>query len=201
MFYTYLWLRENGTPYYVGKGSGNRAQQSVEKHRPPKDKERIIVQEFESEDDAFLVEKLYIALWGRKNNSTGILKNLTDGGEGPSGQILSEEAKRKMSESRKGNQNAKGLIHSSDFKVKHSECMKGRSNPNFGGKAQTQVTKEKISKSKMGKPLSKECREKMSKAHIGTKFTDEHKKNLSISVKAAKLRKTQENSECQQATV
>ena len=51
-FYTYLWLREDGTPYYVGKGSADRA---YVKHRvgnaPPR--ERIIVQEFDSEQTAF----------------------------------------------------------------------------------------------------------------------------------------------------
>ena len=46
-----------------------------------------------------------IAVFGRKDLGTGILYNRTDGGEGISGTILSEETKQKMSESRKGHKN------------------------------------------------------------------------------------------------
>jgi len=77
-FYTYLWLRENGTPYYAGKGHGTRA---FRKGCPPR--ERIIIQEWTSEGEAFEAERLLIACYGRKDNGTGILRNYTDGGEGP----------------------------------------------------------------------------------------------------------------------
>ena len=83
-FYTYLWLREDGTPYYVGKGKGNRGL-TGRKHRqkcPPKD--RILIQEFPSEEAAFEAEKFLIACYGRLDNKTGCLSNLTDGGEGVS---------------------------------------------------------------------------------------------------------------------
>lgn len=82
-FYTYMWLRADATPYYVGKGIGNRAFVST-RHSVgcPKEKSRILIQFWSSEAEAFEMEKYYIRLFGRKDNGTGILRNLTDGGEG-----------------------------------------------------------------------------------------------------------------------
>lgn len=100
-FYTYLWLRYDGTPYYVGKGSGSRAYSKYSRLcLPPRDKAFILIQEFPDEESAFAAERLLISLYGRLDNETGCLRNRTDGGEGCSG--FSEITRRKISESSKG---------------------------------------------------------------------------------------------------
>ncbi len=67
-FYSYMWLRENGTPYYVGKGSGQRAFTAHRNLRlQPPSREYIILQEWPSEKDAFEAEKSLIAHYGRKD--------------------------------------------------------------------------------------------------------------------------------------
>jgi hypothetical protein len=95
IFYTYLWLREDGTPYYVGKGTGHRAYapHSVG-NAPPV--ERIIIQDFESEEDAFFAERFLIAYYGRKALGTGCLRNYTEGGEGTSGLVHTPETRAKI---------------------------------------------------------------------------------------------------------
>jgi hypothetical protein len=93
-FYTYLWLREDGTPYYVGKGIEGRA---FRKGCPPKD--RIIFQYWPSEQDAFTAEQFLISYYGRKDIGSGILRNFTDGGEGSVGAIRSTETKKRTSDS------------------------------------------------------------------------------------------------------
>jgi len=93
IFYTYLYLREDGTPYYVGKGTRTRVYQ---KHGripvPPKD--RILIEPHISEADAFDAEKFLVAYYGRKDLGTGCLRNLTDGGEGSSGGKRPDNAAR-----------------------------------------------------------------------------------------------------------
>lgn len=108
-FYTYAYLREDRTPYYVGKGEGNRAYVKHQKGiSVPKDKSRIIfLKQNLIEEESFKHEKYMIAVFGRKDLGTGILHNRTNGGEGSSGVIRTDEWKkntRKADEIRRKNQ-------------------------------------------------------------------------------------------------
>ena len=81
-FYTYLYLRRDGSVRYVGKGSGRRAFQKTVGHTPPKDRSRILIQYHPDEQAAFEAEVFLIAYYGRRDIGSGPLQNVTDGGEG-----------------------------------------------------------------------------------------------------------------------
>jgi hypothetical protein len=104
-FYTYAYLREDRTPYYIGKGTKNRLY--IKKKceiKPPKDKSRIIfLKQNITEEEAFKHEIYMIAVFGRKDLGTGILHNRTDGGDGASNK--SEETKKKLREANIGENN------------------------------------------------------------------------------------------------
>ena len=103
-YYTYAYLREDRTPYYIGKGQGNRAYKKGKGEiYPPKNKNKIIkLKQNLTEEEAFKHEIYMIAVFGRKDLGTGMLRNKTDGGDGPSGYIHSEETKRKLSKIHSG---------------------------------------------------------------------------------------------------
>ena len=182
-YYTYAYLREDKTPYYIGKGKGNREyKRSRNDIRPPKDKSRILyLKQNLTEEEAFKHEIYMIAVFGRKDLGTGILRNRTDGGEGVSGRILSQESRRKISEANKGNTNCLGKTHSKESRKKMSESQKG--NTKRLGKTHSEETKRKMSDSSkgntnwLGKTHSEETKRKMSEVHKNP--SEETRKKLS----------------------
>ena len=115
-YYIYAYIRSNdtqtakaGTPWYIGKGYGNRAW-GKHHFKIPVDKSLIIIMESNlTEIGALALERRYIRWFGRKDLKTGILRNQTDGGEGGT------NTKRSIEEN-----------------LKHSIRMSGEGNPMFG---------------------------------------------------------------------
>jgi hypothetical protein len=201
-FYTYAYLREDRTPYYIGKGTARRLYKRSKKDiKPPKDKSRIIfLKQNLTEEEAFKQEKYMIAVFGRKDLGTGILHNRTDGGDGPSnpsketrkkmrenriGKTSSEKSRNKMSESRRGNKNHfYGKHHTEETKAKLREA-------NIG-KTLSEQTKLKISESGTGKILSEQARENIRQSKLGEKnpfYGKSHSEKTRIKQSAANIGK------------
>ena len=127
-FYTYAYLRVDGTPYYIGKGCGNRCfEKRKTGRRTPPDRSRILILKKNlTEEEAFKHEIYMIAVYGRKDNGTGILRNLTNGGEGASGRVnrtgfkLSLETRKKLSLAQKGRKKTE------EWKRKIGDAQRGR---------------------------------------------------------------------------
>ena len=98
-FYVYTYSYPDGTPFYVGKGTGRRYKRHLEqakyakkvkswcakivKSLIKKDQYPIIHRIINNIDEelALLIEQEYIDKYGRRDINTGILVNATDGGE------------------------------------------------------------------------------------------------------------------------
>lgn len=108
-FYVYIHCRPDGTPFYVGKGTRSSRSREfvcgrnqhhkniVAKHG--KENIKIYVRYCDSEAQAFEHE-IWLIAYGRTHGWT--LVNVTDGGEGQSGYIVSPEGRANMSAAHTG---------------------------------------------------------------------------------------------------
>ena len=155
-YYTYAYLREDRTPYYIGKGRLKRAWSKQHSVRlPPKERILILKQDMTNEE-ACRHEVYMVSVFGRQDLGTGILRNMTAGGEGAVER--SAELNKKVSDKMKGVKKTKEHVRKASMAKK--------------GYKHTEAAKEKMRQAKLGKaphnkgkkrttPVSAETREKL----------------------------------------
>jgi len=173
-----MYCREDGTPYYIGKGKGNRINDPNHTMNLPLVERRKYLKTNLTEEESFNHEVYMIHVLGRKDTGTGILRNLTDGGDGCTGNIVSVETREKLSKLKKGkkfseehknniSKSLTGLKRPEEFKNKLSKTLKKQYSlkerkPTFEGKKHSKESKEKISNSNKGRKVSEETRRRIS---------------------------------------
>ena len=191
IFYVYAYIRSKdsingkaGTPYYIGKGKGKRMYDKRHSINLPKNESFIVILESNlSEIGALALERRYIKWFGRIDNNTGILRNRTDGGEGSSGIIVSEDTKYKISAIHKGRK------RSEETRKKMSESHKNmteetRKKMSDAKKKMSVETKLKIGEYNKNKYVSEETRKKISDSLKGKTHSEETRKKISDSLKS-----------------
>jgi hypothetical protein len=194
---------------YIGKGRGKRAWDFSARYGHHKNwlkqlkdaglEPRVeLIETDKTEEQAFELERLWVAAC---RSSFQPLTNLTDGGEGLSGLVHSEETRKKISENhvlrgpgretalQKMSEAGKGKTHSDETRKKMSEAGKGKTlsdetrkkmseNSVFRGPGR-EAARQKLSQAKIGKASSRR------RAVIGVNLTTREERTFESATSAA----------------
>lgn len=199
IFYVYCLYRPTGEPVYIGKGKGKRwlAKRAMVKNphlariaiaaggtlRSEKILENL------TEQEALDAEIAFIKQIGRLKHG-GPLVNLTDGGDGTSGRLQTEEAKARIGRANTGRKFSQECI---ERRVRtHLERLTPELRKRyawFTGKKHTPETKARMSASYRPRILTPEQRAYASSSRAGKpqNRTPEHAANLRAAIQARNM--------------
>lgn len=161
MYYVYAYLSKKGVPYYIGKGSGNRAWTKHQGVSLPNINCIVMLETNLTEIGAYALERRYIRWYGRKDLQTGILLNKTDGGEGVAN--ISAKQREIIAARNKNKPPRKGTKTSSIARERMRQGALKRKCPGYWtGKKRDAATREKISRTKKGTVQTTEHKQKNS---------------------------------------
>lgn len=183
MAYVYRHIRlDKNEPFYIGIGKLPNYKRAYETQKRNEfwrnvvsktDYEVEILFDNISWEEAEKKEIEFIALYGKRDNGTGTLVNIADGGEGSKGFKHTEEAKKKIAEESKNRirnpisektkqkiretltgrvGSNKGFKHTEETKLKLRLINLGKTGPNKG-KKMSEETKAKIRETKRLNPV------------------------------------------------
>lgn len=166
-------------PFYIGKGKGNRINYHQSKLSLQIDKNKLKVNKIKKiikegldvkiikykenilEKTALNLEIKMIKTIGRIDLKTGTLTNLTNGGDGQSGRIVTKESRKKSAEIAK-NRFPNGPMYNKKHKIETKELL---SKINVG-KHMSEKSKEKLRQINLGKKMPKDVKNKIKQKAI-----------------------------------
>lgn len=155
-YYVYLYLREKDkTPYYVGKGKGDRYKKLHRVNLPTNKENIVFVAENLTNEEACKIERQLITKYGRKDLGEGILHNQTNGGDG--GDTSKSEGYIKWLKNVARNPESE-YIKNISKRMKENNPLY---NPDIVAKCHTQEARNKRGMARKGTKLKQEQKDKI----------------------------------------
>jgi hypothetical protein len=179
-FYVYAIFRLDGSPCYIGKGTGNRWRQHGHKgrdsnwrlveliHEAGGELPTVIIRSGLSDDEAKRTEMAFIAAIGRGHK--GPLVNFTDGGEGLDGTSMPAEIRAKISAAHKGK--PKSVEHRANLSASRKAMFAARRAAGI----ETKLSPEHcaaISRGNLHKIIPQSTKDALSRTHKGKVLAQE----------------------------